>query len=118
MREISELIIRLQQSSDLNRLSQLDNGIVFEEPLVGVADGHDPLFAEYKSVIGDFHLTPEEALLHAAREFGLPSVPGESGPVSRVRPISVICWVLPFAKHIKKSNAAKEVWSSIKWGHA
>jgi len=115
MREIYEIIVRLQQSSELNRLSQLDNGIVFEEPLVGVADGHDPLFAEYKSIIGEFHLTPEEALLYAAQEAGLPSVPEEDGPV---RPVSVICWVLPFTKHIKKSNAAKEVWSSIKWGHA
>ena len=35
---------------------------MWDEPLVGFANGDDPLFAEYKNIIGDFHVTPREAL--------------------------------------------------------
>ena len=35
---------------------------MWDEPLVGFADGDDPLFSEYKRIIGDFHVTPREAL--------------------------------------------------------
>lgn len=109
MRDVYEQIVGLQRTSELNRLSRLDNGVIYEEPLIGVADGNDPLFAEYKTIIGEFHMTPEEVLRHAAAERSCSYVPGE---------ISVICWALPFAAHIKKSNAQKEVWASVKWGHA
>ena len=109
MRAIHDLIVALQGTSELNRLTRLDNGVIFEEPLIGVADGHDPLFSRYKTIIGEFHLTPGEVLGYRAAQGGPPCVPGD---------ISVVCWALPFAAHIKKSNARKEVWSSVKWGHA
>ena len=35
---------------------------MWDEPLVGFANGDDPLFTEYKKIIGDFHVTPREAL--------------------------------------------------------
>src|SRR5271157_2049043 len=35
---------------------------MWDEPLVGFANGDDPLFTEYKNIIGDFHVTPREAL--------------------------------------------------------
>ena len=109
MQTVFDIIVGLQQTSVLNRLSRLDGGTVFEEPLVGVADGNDPLFAQYKTIIGAFHLTPGEVLRHAAATSALPVTPGVC---------SVICWALPFAKHIRQSNAQKEVWASVKWGHA
>ena len=109
MNAVLDIITGLLETSEHNRLSQLDNGTVYEAPLVGVASGHDPLFAEYKTVIGEYHLTPEEVILHAAESAALPYVPGR---------LSVVCWVLPFAKHIKQSNARKEVWPSVKWAHA
>ncbi len=109
MREILDIIIHLQRTSELNKLTRLGNGPVFDEPLVGVADGHDPLFSQYKTVIGDYHMTPEEVMAFRAKESLLPHKEGE---------LSVICWSLPFTKHIKDSNAKKEVWSSVKWGHA
>jgi len=106
---IRDIIVTLQRTSELNKLTLLDNGNIYEEPLLGVASGYDPLFTEYKKIIGDFHLTPEEIMVQQAKKFSLPYIPGE---------LSVICWALPFAGHIKKSNAQKEIWSSIKWGHA
>jgi epoxyqueuosine reductase QueG len=104
-----DIIVHLQETSEHNRLARLGNGRVYDEPLVGVADGFDPLFAQYKTIIGDFHMTPEEAIALQAKESPLPYQAGV---------LRVICWVLPFARHIKQSNARKEVWSSVKWGHA
>lgn len=109
MREIVDIILDLQQTSELNRLSRLDNGVIFDAPLTGVADGRDPLFAQYKTIIGDYHLTPEEVVSQK---------PKEGAPARATDELSVICWSLPFAKHIKRSNARKEVWASVKWGHA
>ena len=43
-----------------NVLKHLDGAPFFSEPLVGVAAGDDPLFTEYKQVIGAFHQTPQE----------------------------------------------------------
>ena len=109
MQEIYEIIVDLQETSPLNRLTELDNGTVYQEPLIGIASGFDPLFASYKTIIGEYHMTPEEILLHESGRSALPYIRGE---------LSVICWSLPFTQHIKKSNAQKEVWASVKWGHA
>ena len=45
-----------------NRLPDFNNVPIFDEPLIGFAAGDDAIFQEYKSIIGDFHLTPGEAL--------------------------------------------------------
>ncbi|GHV53026.1 (Fe-S)-binding protein [Deltaproteobacteria bacterium] len=109
MHKIKDIITRLQQCGNLNRLADLDNGVIYDEPLVGVAHGYDPLFTLYKKVIGDFHLTPEEVIQYKRQKCDLPYYEKQ---------LSVVCWVLPFTKHIKTANAKKEVWSSIKWGQA
>ncbi|MDR1857594.1 MAG: 4Fe-4S ferredoxin [Desulfovibrio sp.] len=109
MQDIVDIIVSLEQSSELNRLTELDNGPIYDEPVVGVASGFDPLFSMYKGIIGEFHMTPWEALQHKRKTVDIPLKEGEA---------SVVCWALPFAKHIKNANAKKEVWSSVKWGHA
>ncbi|MFW6056508.1 MAG: epoxyqueuosine reductase, partial [Chloroflexota bacterium] len=57
---ISGFIRHLVHTSRRNQLHRIDNSPIFEEPLIGVADGDDPLFQSYKTIIGDFHLTPRE----------------------------------------------------------
>ena len=64
MQAVLDLIIELQRTSEYNRLERLGNGPVYDEPLVGVADGHDPLFTQYKTIIGAYHMTPEEIMAH------------------------------------------------------
>jgi epoxyqueuosine reductase QueG len=107
---IRNIIVKIQETSELNRLVELDNRRVFEEPLLGIASGYDPLFQEYKKedIIGDYHMTPEEVMENKERRTVLEFNKDE---------LSVICWVLPFAKHIVSSNSKKEVIPSIKWGH-
>lgn len=66
----------------------------FEEPLVGVASASDPLFRQYKQIIGDFHLTPAELL------------PGAE---------SVVCWALPIAERTRLSNRSEKEFPSRAW---
>ena len=59
--EIKEFV----RTSPLNRLPFINDYIIFDEPLVRLADGDDPIFAEYKTIIASTHLTPREALAKA-----------------------------------------------------
>jgi epoxyqueuosine reductase len=94
-----------------NRLFMVDNSPIFYEPLIGFADGDDPLFYEYKEkIIGPFHFTPRELLEKY--------VPYSSGSThTDTKKISVICWALPINERTRKTNASKETWPSIRWAH-
>ena len=74
----------------------------FDEPLVGFVAAGDPLFTDYKRIIGDFHLTPLE-LVTAAPE-------GEPW-----QPATVICWVLPVTKTTRESNRKQTRVPSRAW---
>ena len=69
-RILEQIIKNFIKESELNRRVQLDQGIYWEEPLVGFASGMDPLFFEYKTLIGSFHQTPREIIASALREKG------------------------------------------------
>jgi epoxyqueuosine reductase QueG len=94
-----------------NRRTQLDNGSYWEEPLVGFASGTDPLFFQFKSFIGSFHLTPREiiagVLKEKDRELLLPEVDQ----------ISVISWILPAAEDTRKSNRREDKFPSKLWAY-
>ena len=62
----------------------------FAEPLFGYADLYDPLFSEYKQIIGQHHMTPAEAFSHRYAE--LP----QHG--------TVVVWVLPLVQGTIESN--------------
>ena len=81
---IRQEIERFVAESPGNRKSPPEEGPYFEKPLVGFADAVDPLFEEYKEIIGDFHLTPIEIL---SKLF-----PRHS---SSWNGASVISWILP-----------------------
>ena len=70
------------------------SGPYFDESLVGFAAAADPLFSDYKRIIGDFHLTPAELLEGAA---------------------TVIVWVLPVTEQTRISNRLESAWPSRRW---
>ncbi len=72
-------------------------------PLVGFASGNDPLFKEYKKIIGKFHFTPEEFFRKA---FGKKRTP---------KPLSVISWILPASQAVRKSNRTETKFPSRLW---
>ncbi|MBI2303527.1 MAG: epoxyqueuosine reductase [Chloroflexi bacterium] len=87
-----------------NRLLEIDDDVIFQSPLVAFASGDDPLFSQYKEIIGDFHFTPREALSAAF-------------PEAVVDSISVISWVLPIEGRTRRSNRVRELSPSLRWCH-
>jgi epoxyqueuosine reductase QueG len=100
---ICQEIARFVRESPANRHPGGDSPY-FDEPLVGYASLHDPLFADYREIIGDYHLTPR-AFLESA--FGPGS--GKEG--------TVICWILPITEETRKSNRTGSLMPSREWAY-
>jgi epoxyqueuosine reductase QueG len=98
---VSDEIRRFVRQEAGNRFSQTGEPY-FDEPLVGFAAADDPLFTEYKSVIGAFHLTPAE----------LAETAGDGNPW---HPRTVICWSLPISESTRKSNGSETLYPSRAW---
>lgn len=95
-------------TSPQNQLPAFNNEPVFDTPLVGFADGDDPIFQYYKMVVGDYHLTPREAwALH------LQNVGGSKQPDN----LSVISFIMPITQATRRSLAAESVVPSLRWNH-
>lgn len=75
--------------------------LYFEEPLVGFASAEDELFRQYKSIIGEFHLTPAEVMADA------------HGPEAAAA--TVVTWILPISKATRKTNAEEKKMPSWEW---
>ena len=110
-RVLEQLIKNFIKENELNRRVQIGNGFYWEEPLVGFASGLDPLFFEYKSIIGSFHLTPREIIAEALKE------KGRNLLLSEMDQVSVISWILPTAEDTRKSNRREEKFSSKLWAY-
>lgn len=98
------------RTSPANRLSFIDDYVIWDEPLVGFADGDDPIFTEYKTIIAPEHLTPREALAKAYNK----------NPEDIPARLSVISWILPTVEETRKSNRAEarvpsRLWSHTRW---
>ena len=98
--ELHNEIVRFIAESPANRLPD-ESGPYFEEPLVGFAAFADPLFSRFKELIGPFHQTPAELFAGA---FGAAPAAG-----------TVVCWVLPIAAAVRKSNRRQPQWPSREW---
>src|SRR5512137_1444455 len=96
------VIAKFVEESPANR-RKVDRGKYWGTPLVGFASGEDPLFKQYKKIIGDFHFTPNEI-------FELTF--GGSKPSKK---LSVISWVLPTFEDIRKSNRKETRYPSLLW---
>lgn len=72
----------------------------FDKPLIGIASATDPLFHRFKSIIGTFHWTPDEAL---KLEY----------PESTAR--SVIAWILPIGEKARAGNRRMTDGPSREW---
>jgi len=76
-----------------NRLPGSDSPYL-EGPLVGFSAAADPLYEEYKTVIGPFHLLPGELLPGAA---------------------TVVTWILPVSRIVRESNRRETELPSREW---
>ena len=103
---IEEKIKEFARTSSRNRMPATDNQPIFAEPLVRFADGSDPLFTEYKTIIHHTHLTPAEAMAKA-----LDNIAGD------VPSLSIISWILPIASKTRESNRHCTQAPSRLWAH-
>jgi epoxyqueuosine reductase len=98
---ICDEIARFVAESPENRFPGSDRRY-FDDPLIGFASAADPIFTEFKTIIGPFHLAPSEIFAHT---FG-----SEKGPAT-----SVICWLLPITEDTRKSNRKETFLPSLEW---
>ena len=104
---IEEEIKEFTLTSPLNRLPFIKDYVIWDEPLVKFADGDDPIFAEYKTIIAPTHLTPREALAKAYSK----------SPKDMPAHLSVISWILPTPDKARKSNRSETLVPSRLWSH-
>jgi epoxyqueuosine reductase QueG len=98
---IKDLISRLVKESPENRLDDFDGQAIFDAPLVGIADGDDPLFEAFRQVVHCQHFQPRPFLQrHAPKGTDLTHV-------------RVIVWALPFAPEIRRSNRGRNLPSRL-----
>lgn len=97
-------------TSPANRLMAFDNEHIFDEPLVGFADGDDSIFQEYKKNIGEFLQSPREAL-----EMGA----WEQGDIAARQPehVSIISFIMPASMETKRSMRKESTIPSLRWNH-
>jgi epoxyqueuosine reductase len=100
----------LVRESPDNRLQHLDGSPIFDAPLFGVADGDDPLFTNYKTIIGPYHLTPREVM-----EYALTDAPDTPHPTTEL--LRVFTWVLPVSEPTRRSNRRQDAAPSERWAH-
>ena len=97
-------------TSELNLMPETDHASIFDQPLVRFADGYDPLFTQYKSIIASTHLTPIEALAKT----------NNKNPEDLKAPISVISWILPITEKTRQSVREEtqfptRLWAYTRW---
>ncbi|MFC2073176.1 4Fe-4S double cluster binding domain-containing protein [Chloroflexota bacterium] len=96
-------------SSPNNVMPGFDGEPIWDEPLVGFADGDDPIFQEYKEIIGQFHLTPREVMgMHLNK-----ITRGYSNPPR----ISVVSFILPSTKATRRSMHEETQVCSLRWNY-
>ncbi len=74
--------------------------LLFDPPILAVADASDAWFPRMKEIVGPWHWTAQEALAIVA-------------PEAKAR--SVICWCLPIHEAIRRSNRGETMYPSRPW---
>jgi len=103
---IKKIIEEFNATSE-NSLMNPQNEPAWDKPLVGFANGNDPLWDEYKKHIGDFYWTPQEIF-----SLAFPSL--------SVKPdeITIISWILPQTKQTRLDHRKEKRLPSERWARS
>lgn len=96
----------LRQAPD-NSLREGPGEKAWDEVLVGFSSGADPLYRQYKEVVGPFHWTPEEIFV-----LTFPGVPAQA------EDLTVISWILPQREQTKADNRRETFYPAERWARA
>jgi ferredoxin len=105
---VEKVIKEYVTTSPGNQFRAFNSEPIFDEPLIGFANGDDTIFQDYKRVVADFHLTPREALVRHLRNKGINSDP-ES--------ISVMSFIMPVNLQTRLGMRRETVLPSLRWNH-
>ena len=106
---IEKFIVELVNNDPGNSMeAKFPGEKIYQSSLVGFVSGADPIFDEYKKIIGPFHLTPAEVINMAAKEQEMKTPPTDQ--------IGVVSFILPFSDPIVQTNAEENRWCSSRWG--
>ncbi len=103
-KSVAKLIRDFMAESPENSMKDQTGNPAWEDVLVGFASGDDPIWQQYKEYVGAFHWTPWE-------------VYNQHCPADPARPteLTVISWVLPQRKAVRKSNRKSRKYPSEEW---
>lgn len=91
-----EKINSFLEVDESNKMKMVDSSLIFDpDVIVGFVSGNDPIFNDYKKIIGEFYLTPLEAYTWYCEKYGI--------PISTEH-LSVVAYILPINKNTKKEN--------------
>lgn len=99
----NELVTNLVIQTPNNSLHAFDEK-AWDTPLIGVARGDDPLFTEYKQIIGTVHWTPAEAFALA--------YPDRAVTAEELR---VVCWILPQTERTRREQREETEVPAPRW---
>ncbi|MGC8660340.1 MAG: epoxyqueuosine reductase, partial [Desulfomonilaceae bacterium] len=95
------------RKSPTNSLKMEPDERAFDEILTGFSSGADPIYEDYKDLVGPFHWTPSEI-------FSLTFPEVKTNPDQ----ITVISWILPHREPTKADNRKESFYPSRRWVHA
>ena len=101
---VTSLIEDFTLTSPLNTLNLQTGEKAFDKPIVGFSRGDDPIYQQYKKLIGPYHWTPIEIF-----KLTFPDVKARDGE------LTVISWAHPITKPIKSDLREKRKIPSEKW---
>ncbi len=94
-----------------NKMTKVDGSLIFEpDTIVGFVSGNDPIFEEYKKIIGSFHYTPLEVYTWFCKRNNITPSPPEN--------ITVVAYILPIAQKTKQENLENSPeWPGERWAN-
>jgi epoxyqueuosine reductase len=100
---VADLILELWDAPENDmRMAQPEKA--WDVPLVGFAGGADPVWGQYKRVVGPFHWTPAEAFAQAFPDM-----------VVAPEELTVVSWILPQTEATKREQRAESVYPAERW---
>jgi epoxyqueuosine reductase QueG len=94
-----------------NRFLDFPDEPIWDEPLIGIASGSDPLFQEYKKIIGEYHLTPREII-----DWYIDTT--ARGNKNKISAVSVISFAFPATLKTRESNRHENEICSVRWNRS
>lgn len=101
---VESIITDFIKTSPDNTLTMSTGEPAWEEALIGFSAGDDPIFEQFKDVVGESHFTPAEIF-----NLTFPDDPAEPGD------LTVISWSLIQREAVKEDNRNETFYPSERW---